>query len=455
MRAGGQGWLQSVPWVLGPLLLLALHAVGPWGPEPRGPGGPDPRVYGIDATRWMGAWRWAWLGLAAAAMLHPWARARLSALVQRAFRAFVAPRRPRTDALLALALAAFLFGQASRTFYGDGLHLLERLTQRVAPVASQALDLLAHDALYGLLVRAGAPSPAWTTYALLSVLAGVAYVAAARRLGRDLPADEGTRALVVVALLSTGAVQLFFAYAESYALVTAALAWAVALAATDRGARRTPVAVGLVTGLAIALHLLALAALPALAWWLARVGRSRRWTPALGGALSVGLAPAATLVAVWGLHAQGPLRFAAATHPGGANRRMLLPLVQREPGGASLASWSHTQDVLNLALLVAPVLLPALVLGLARRPTQRVDPALALLAGGFGALLVLWEPDMGGALDWDLFGATGLPLSLLAACGAATRLEEDERADAAGLWALAGLACTGPWVAGNALGWPC
>ncbi|MCB9663910.1 MAG: hypothetical protein H6732_07340 [Alphaproteobacteria bacterium] len=453
-RTGLTQHLQALALVLGPLLLLGLHAVGPWGPTPRGPGGPDPRVFGIDATRWLGGWRWAWLGAAAMVVLWPTARRAVGEVVVAASERLSARRSIAGEVALAAGALVVLLGNASTTLYGDGHSLLVRVTQRVPPVTSQVLDLAAHDALYDLLVRLGVVRAPWWSYALWSAVAGLVYLGAVRRFGREGPGDAASRAQVVVALLTAGTVQLFFGYVESYSLVTAVLtAVAAHLLLPSEGAR-APLLVGLGTGLAVAFHLLALAALPAVAWWLARTARSRP-LPTLGGVVAGLVGPALAVGVMQLVHSQPVDRMLRASHPGGANRQMLLPPWPAKPGDASLLSEAHLADTLNLVVLLAPVALPALLVALTRRRPTPGDPVAWLLAAGFGALLLLWEPDMGAAKDWDLFAAAGPPLALLAAGATAARLSAAERVETVGSWAVVGAAVTLPWVLGNALGLPC
>ncbi|MEZ4635613.1 MAG: hypothetical protein R2856_11735 [Caldilineaceae bacterium] len=120
-------------------------------------------------------------------------------------------------------------------------------------------------------------------------------------------------------------------------------------------------------------------------------------------------------------------------------------------------SWLHLRDLINQQLLVAPVILPALILGwigtIWRRSHLDLDSGngierglggssgfeqissdfvrlirpirsirvlypsrytLLSLAAGFHLLLTwVWNPDYGGQRDWDLFSLAAIPLTLL------------------------------------------
>ena len=96
-------------------------------------------------------------------------------------------------------------------------------------------------------------------------------------------------------------------------------------------------------------------------------------------------------------------------------------------------SWLHLRDFLNQQLLVAPVVLPGLVLvalaGLSEKlrfrltkepttdnvgsSTAQAVQFLLLAALSYQLFIWLWNPDYGGQRDWDLFSLAAIPAALL------------------------------------------
>jgi hypothetical protein len=84
----------------------------------------------------------------------------------------------------------------------------------------------------------------------------------------------------------------------------------------------------------------------------------------------------------------------------------------------TLFSLGHLVDVVNQQLLVAPMvwLTIALVVIFARRRVRDLGAEgvfLAVMAGFYLLLTLVWNADYGGQKDWDLFSPAALPASLL------------------------------------------
>lgn len=83
-------------------------------------------------------------------------------------------------------------------------------------------------------------------------------------------------------------------------------------------------------------------------------------------------------------------------------------------------SWPHLRDFINQQALVAPAVLPGLVLlGIASRAWRQAGGVstagrfLLTATGGYLLLTWLWNPDYGGQRDWDLFSLAYIPAALL------------------------------------------
>lgn len=234
------------------------------------------------------------------------------------------------------------------------------------------------------------------TYAALSLLAGVIFVAGLWRLCALLTTGAAERVTLVLLVLTTGAIQLFFGYGESYSLVTAATIWyfVFALRGLNDGGLVAPT---VALCLCLALHLMALGLLPS---WLYLVWiRTDR-------PLERYLRSARVVVPVAGLAVLAAGALYVNVFP------YSLPLLpSAESYSHSLFSLSHLALLGNTLLLVSPL---ALVWGLSTlRQASRV-PSLYLLlwaSVGTGGIIFLNDAFLGGR-DWDMLSYPGLCLTI-------------------------------------------
>jgi hypothetical protein len=128
--------------------------------------------------------------------------------------------------------------------------------------------------------------------------------------------------------------------------------------------------------------------------------------------------------------------------PGGGDRRWFVPLFRTTTKFEhyTMFSLGHLRDIANEQLLVAPTILPGLILVaiLAWSRLQRRDPVLRLLvlmAVCYLLLAVTWNPDYGGQRDWDLFAPAAIPAAVLLGYVLPQALPEAGALSGAG-WAL-------------------
>ncbi len=153
--------------------------------------------------------------------------------------------------------------------------------------------------------------------------------------------------------------------------------------------------------------------------------------------------------------------------PGGDDGRWLVPLwettTRREH--YTMFSWLHLRDLLNQQALVAPVVLPALLLGWLgtlqrstgldqRQRTQSIGRFLCWAAGAHLLLVCLWNPDFGGQRDWDLFSLAAIPTTLLLIWQVPRWFPEPGWQRLA-IWPLIAVQAlhTGAWIYQNQLPW--
>lgn len=318
------------------------------------------------------------------------------------------PRAPsrNTRVIVFSLLAGLLFWLwREQTYHGDALlklQLLATRTLRTDPyIWKEPLDSLSAYT-FTAFVQRWQWSPT-TAIALLSVLAGIVYVAAVIAIVRFLATTRRQQFSYGIALLALGSSQLWFGHLENYSLVTAAAFGMMALAVGYTKGQVGLGWVGLAAGLALSFHPQALFAMPALLLLLER----RRWQRhllVLGSSALV--APTMTVILLW-----------LAGAP--------LPLFNQGYAGDPQLFWTLRQavapqqllDALNNLWLVAPLFPLWLVVGIMglSRQTVRRDRLFRYLGGVTVGLLVYhfaFQNDLPRWRDWDLFAIVGPGLTL-------------------------------------------
>jgi tetratricopeptide (TPR) repeat protein len=368
---------------------------------------------------------WAW-GVNHLAYLPPWfavawsvaAAALLSPGIQRRASRWLAEPVPRflfetrRGPLLVMAAGGLLFWTLGRhsLFLGDGTWLLLWIQDGRPFHSFNLLDYHLRFLLYNWLQ--GKVS-AYALYQGGSILAGVCSLGLQIALLKRLSWEPWRKTAALALLFFMPPVALYFGYIESYAFPLALLT-AFLLAGLLVLERRAPLwLASLLFGAACALQLGSVFSAPALVFLVARAPISaarRRWVQ--------GLAPAAALLAgtaiLYTLGGYDPASFRKDYLETQIGRSMLVAL----SGPQGFFSLYHWKDLLNVALITAPVALVVLLASLGRlRGSWRSAPVGFLLVQVIGVAVcrMLLLAKLGGAKDWDLLAAHAAGLPLLAA----------------------------------------
>jgi len=328
------------------------------------------------------------------------------------------------------------------------------------------LDVFLHSQIWLALHARFGWSDATPVYRLLSPLAGMLYLAVVLRLGRMKALAPAW--LTFGLLTSLGVVQLFFGYVENYSFAAAGILAYLWIGLKVLEGRRPLWLAASVLALLNATHPSTIVLAPSLlyiVWQQWRDGHIPVRRGLLEVALPVALVAGGTL---WLMEAggHGLAALFGADRPGGGDGRWLVPLFATTTRWEhyTLFSWPHLRDFLNEQILVAPVVLPSLLLlwaGTLRGGWRSIAIQTTICRGAAccarrtkdgrskqrpyrenlyrniysaseltGAesntarfLLIatvchwlfvwLWNPDYGGQRDWDLFSLSTIPSTLL------------------------------------------
>lgn len=465
-RRNPAGWLA---WPLAAALWTIL-ALAAWA-DPRPPDG----VWGL--VGWLVLpphWRTLVAVLLALVVAPPIAR-RLADSLRR-----LAPLADRVRSLppwlWVCLLVALCWLLRSQRFYGDAPTIVEAIQGGQWINHKEPLDRLVTSALY----RMGHAAIGWdaiTAIALVNTLVGALYWTGVARFAR-LPWFTGparpTAALLVAA---TAAVQLFCGYVESYSFLAAGTVWTLTLcleAAGDSRRRLWPAAAAY--GVTFASHLAAawLAGAPIATWALRAVRRRRELGDAPGHArisareavigTVVASAPIAALAAAMMVTEVGLGGFSRVSF-GGGDGVMFVPLAAPTTAMErfTMFSWQHLSAFANQMLLLAPVGVAVVVVcgPFLLRRRAATGPAAAVLVPAvvgtvlyafvFNPDLMVYYPELGPLVEWDLFSVAAVPLAMLAATWLQKALEEELAGAGAALAAgSVALAHSALWVVYNA-----
>ncbi len=357
--------------------------------------------------------------------------------------------------LLGLLFVPLQYLLRARILWGDGPSLIGRIGAGYRFNEPEMLPFFLHTTLYRWTERLWGWSVA-DVYLVTGLVCGALYTALAAALADTLGRDRLEKGFIWGLLMTLSTVEFGFGYLENYALVTVALLALFWQMARCLQGRASPAGVAALWVLACACHLQALLVGPAVLYTLIRGWRARRWSArAIALSLGAGLLTAALLLGLFLLGGYDMGHLFQGNWVRGNNPYILVPL--RSADTYTLFSWTHLANLVNEHLLVAPVALPLLVLVAIwhRRRLPWRDPLVVALACSAAGLLLFAStlyPDLGAAMDWDLFAPAALPYTLLAGFAFTRTVREGEgRAYAAIVLLFSAGAHAVLWVLMNAM----
>ncbi|MGB8658640.1 MAG: tetratricopeptide repeat protein [Candidatus Zixiibacteriota bacterium] len=376
---------------------------------------PGERLWGLNLLYFLpGVWRWM-LVISALLVLVPGINKTVSDFFVGFFR-LLTNRFKKTSryvkyTALSLVGGAFFWIFRVKTFLlGDAFLRARQINLGGKLSFTEPLDFLFHVRVSKLLQW-----DAFQTYAVLSVLAGMAFIFLILLLQHKMAQNDEEKALIFSVIILMGANQLFFGYVESYTLVYVVIA-AYALFSfgylMNRNGLVPPVLLFL---LAFGLHLLSVTLLPSLLYLIlaerAKKSGKEREMGKLGKALLSGGMVVLVGVVLFLLQSHNPDKK-------GLGYYLISPLGRGEDY-YSVFSFSHILDLINHQLLVSPVgilILLASFSFIAQRVNlkDKVVRFLLILSLCSLAYAFFIDPKLGYPRDWDLFAFSGLGYTFLA-----------------------------------------
>jgi tetratricopeptide (TPR) repeat protein len=254
----------------------------------------------------------------------------------------------------------------------------------------------------------------YTTYAILSCLAGVVFIFLILLLSDLMGKEVQEKLLVFSVLVTMGANQLFFGYVESYTLMYVALVGFLLFSLYYLKGKCGFFWPNLIFLFSVALHLSAILFLPSLLYL--SVAKRSQEMEAKNKIFSLGnLIQITLLLLIIGVG----LLILGSYNPQKSNFSsfLIFPLGASEES-YSIFSLSHLLDFLNHQLLVSPLGIPIwiiLVLFFLKKINFKKREVVFLLMVSLCALVfgLAVNPKLGYPRDWDLFAFTGLGDTIL------------------------------------------
>ncbi|MBU8932474.1 MAG: hypothetical protein KOO62_00560 [candidate division Zixibacteria bacterium] len=325
-----------------------------------------------------------------------------------------------TDRKRFMAVAVLLLGVYGLSFYvfraqthflGDGYLLLGLLESgNLIVKLSNIGETIIHTSVFSLLPET-MRERSLVTYQTLSIIAGLVLLICSVWGAMLIAKNIFFRLLLLLGLISSGYMLLFFGYVEHYSFFTVSVMLFCLIGIAVCKLRLNRWTILLPLAMAIWLHFFGIFLIPAAGYLLflktpfaSYVIRTRRATRVLAVALTVVFA----LMALWYACSQSYYALFA----------LVSPIATRfTVEGYTLFSLNHLADFANLVFLLLPGL-PLMVAVSARRSVWKklTEPWFRFLMIAtvccLGAVF-MFDPKLGMPRDWDLFSFAGIPLTVM------------------------------------------
>ncbi len=311
--------------------------------------------------------------------------------------------------LIAVMGGLFLMLRQAIPLLGDGFLRVREITGGRIFSLTEPLTTMIHGAVYKTVSGSSVDLPAarWI-YASVSIASGLTVVWLYHKIVTCWAGQNHRPAMAL--MLGLGLNQIFFGYVESYApfmLAVLAFSWLAVLSFDEK---KYIIPAVLLFSVAASLHAKGVFLLPALSYLLIinRPDIKGKYPALIFSLITV---PALALIIAWVFSPPSHWAISLKEIP----QNPLLPL-WRGMWGYGILSPGHWLDVLNQYLLTIPGIIFIFLALLAGRIRGRPDRAvifLSILAVSGLAFILVTDPKLGAARDWDLFAWAGIPAAML------------------------------------------
>nr|MBN2277002.1 hypothetical protein [candidate division Zixibacteria bacterium] len=313
-----------------------------------------------------------------------------------------------------ISAVIFYFFRVHVYSLGDGYQRIYQIEQGYLFFHTETLDFFLHGILYRFLNLLGKFSAEWV-YIFFSILTGIGFVLTVFFVRPDFDSRPETRIFIKVALFALGGLQLFFGYVESYSLFYAFSLLYLFFASDTLFSGRRLLTASIILALALVSHEAAMVFVPSYLYLAFKCNKTKPKI-AFSRRIVAFLIVIVPTMAVIGMEIW--LRLNVAEYlpelSGG-----ILPIYS--PGSYAIISPRHLLDVLNEFLLISPIpflILPILFISYKSNSNHRAVTVFSIvIIISSLAMLLLLDPKLGYARDWDLFSipaaAVGLGSALL------------------------------------------
>ncbi|MGB7062608.1 MAG: tetratricopeptide repeat protein [Candidatus Zixiibacteriota bacterium] len=317
------------------------------------------------------------------------------------------PKYPAFIAAGIVSMPVFWLLRTEFFLLGDGCFKLEALASG-GITTTEPLDGIIHHQLYRLLTPLFSNADPSLSYTIPSVICGGAFIFLILALTDILGKTSFQKILIFSALVTLGSIQLFFGYVESYTTLLIGLTLFLLFSVLFLKGKIGIVFPFLALVLSMALHVSALALIPAFLYLI-----FRKWQTQ--GSRFLDVPTAVCMVACLGIVFLG-LWKASLVVGKGRTFGQFLPLVATPKMSFTMFSRAHLSEFANELLLISPAgtllflffLLRALKLKSFSHPTLN----FLLISGLSGLLLVFAYDCHWGSMDWDLMSFPGIFIAL-------------------------------------------
>jgi uncharacterized membrane protein YjjP (DUF1212 family) len=297
---------------------------------------------------------------------------------------------------------------------GDGYQRIFEIQKGKMYSQTEPFDFFLHAVFYKFLFLFDVKS-AEPAYIIVSILTGIFLVNAVYLFKFPKQINSSIAALIKVLIVASGGLLICFGYVESYSIYYICsllfLLWAIKYLYSGEGL----VAVSIILSIAVVSHITALFLLPGFAYLVYfnfKNNTQKSFTVRFLPLLIVSLVTVGMLIQEYLKETSSIIRTTSFSN-------FLLPLYSGSE--YSILSTHHLYDVLNQILLITPfcflVIAYVLFTGKPDSKQSRLYRFLLILTVVAGLSILLIDPKLGYARDWDLFSTPaaifGLSISIL------------------------------------------